>query len=173
MNNELPKADITYGTKRHGLRKYTSLTNALLLCKNTNSIKVTTRDGDSFISNVVKVSGSKNLIIMDDRRARLSEIDTIEIINRREISKIDSLLDTSRAFEQAEPLKTFNLILNKAHAVGKKVSVFLKSGEAHNGVSKFHDFDSVQLETQSGDIIIMYDAVKRIVPLEEDGSLAK
>nr|WP_181374628.1 hypothetical protein [Pectobacterium carotovorum]AKG47452.1 Repressor of phase-1 flagellin [Pectobacterium carotovorum] len=173
MNSELPKVDITYGTKRNGLRKYVSLTNALLFCKNTNSIKVTTNDGDSFISNVVKVSGSKNLIIMDDRRTRLSDIATVEIINRHEINKTDSVLGATRAFEQLEHLKTFNLILNKAHAVGKRVSVFLKSGDAYNGVSKFHDFDSVQLETISGNIVIMYDAINRIVPLEEDDSLAE
>ncbi|MEX6147086.1 hypothetical protein AB6G26_23940 [Providencia hangzhouensis] len=49
----------------------------------------------------------------------------------------------------------------------------LKSGETYSGVSKYHDFDSVQLLTKSGDIIIMYDAVKRIVPLEPDGSIAE
>ncbi|WP_369427550.1 hypothetical protein [Providencia sp. PROV236] len=175
MNSELPKVDITYGTKRHGLRKYACLTNALLNYKNTHSIKVTTKYNESFVSNVVKVSGSKNLIIMEDRRLRLSEITTIEIISKRITNKVESSLAKEILAEQSPiHLLTFNLILNKSHALGKKIAVFLKSGCTYTGVSNYRDFDSLQLTTDDHRVIlIMYDAVKRIVPLEPDGSLSE
>ena len=174
MNSELPKVDITYGTKKKGDRLYSRALAffASLGKTQSHSLKVTKIGGDVFISNAVKTNNRVGVLVFSDRRMLIGEVATMETIERRDLPIIDTKTPYFDKNSLPKP-KTFNLILNKAHAVGKKVSVFLKSGETYSGVSKYHDFDSVQLETQSGDIVIMYDAVKRVVPLESDGSLSE
>ncbi|MEQ4626709.1 hypothetical protein [Providencia manganoxydans] len=174
MNSELSKVDITYGTKRHGERVYKNVLLVLSMSgkKQNCTFEIIKTDNEVIKANVVKTNSRVGLVVFSNCRLLFSEISYLKILPRQELSVIPSAANIVDKSLLSTP-KTFHLILNKAHAVGKKVSVFLKSGETYSGVSKYHDFDSVQLVTKSGDIIIMYDAVKRIVPLEPDGSIAE
>lgn len=98
----------------------------------------------------------------------------IKFIPRREFDIIESKTEFFDKNTLPKP-KTFNLILNKAHAVGKKnVAVFMNNGDLYKGTCHNCDYNSVVLITDNNEReIIMYDAVKRIIPLEADGSLAE
>ncbi|MDE9568856.1 hypothetical protein [Xenorhabdus bovienii] len=173
MDNQLPVKDITYGTKRHGDRSYKTASAMLYsVQKSMKSSKVVTFDDSSFVSNIKRVTANKDLIIFEDRRLRLSDIKIIETVDRIDVDFIQSrMMGEPRNIVEA---KTFNLILNKAHAVNKDVAVFMKDREIYKGKSTTHDYDSLRLVTHDNrDFLIMYDAVKRIVPLEGDGSLAE
>ncbi|MEI9600073.1 hypothetical protein V5030_12735 [Moellerella wisconsensis] len=173
INSELPKVDVTYGTNRYGYRGYNHIGKVLLASSKTTSAKVTMDDGSTFNTNVKKVSSSKNLIIFSDRRERLSNISVIELIDKIHTIESDSILKRKEV-NQISPLLTFHLILKKAYSVKKNVSVFMKSGCIYKGFSEGHDHDSLSIKNANGEItLIMYDAVKRIVPLEDDGTLAE
>ncbi|KMJ44978.1 hypothetical protein AB204_11585 [Xenorhabdus khoisanae] len=173
MNSELPKVDITYGTKRHGNRSYKTFSASMLkIQRGGKSVKALKTSGESYLSNIERVTANKDLLILSDTRMRISDLVSIEVVERVEVEKKQSRM-------VGEPInntntKTFHLILNKAHAVGKGVVVFMKSGIVYKGVSDNHDFDSLSLNTDDAQlVIIMYDAVKRIIPLEADGTLAE
>ncbi|MGJ0628962.1 hypothetical protein [Xenorhabdus bovienii] len=174
FNSELPKVDITYGTKRFKERVYRSALSffSMKAKSKTFSFQVTKLNGEVFISNPIKINARSGVMVFSNWRMLSDEIATIETLSRREFPEIES----STVFFDKSTLpkpKTFNLILNKAHATNKSVAVFLSSGKIYKGVSVNCDYDSVQLKTASGDVVIMYNAVKRIVPLEDDGSLAE
>lgn len=63
MNNELPKVDITYGIKRKSDRNYkVFLFSIIPAVKGAYSVEVTTIDGNSFTSNVVKCNNRNGVI---------------------------------------------------------------------------------------------------------------
>ncbi|MGJ0628963.1 hypothetical protein [Xenorhabdus bovienii] len=174
MNNQLPVKDITYGTKRYNDRVYkTAIVSLTPVIKGSSSVIVTKIDGESFVGNITKTNNRNGVIVFSDRRMLFAEIATIEVITRQEFP----VLPTETIFFDKSTLpapKSFHLILNKAHAVKKDVAVFMKNGEIYKGKSTTHDYDSLRLVTHDNrNIHIMYDAVKRIVPLEADGSLAE
>lgn len=174
INSEFPKVDITYGTNRYNERTHRGSLAFLSMraMARTESVKVTKLNGEVFISNIIKTKSKNHVLIFSDRRMLLAEISTIEAIPRKEFdeAKSETVFFDKSTLPKA---KTFHLILNKAHATKKDVSVFLKSGEIYKGCSFSHDLDSLQIATSTGQVLIMYDAVKRIVPLEDDGSLAE
>ncbi|MEW2741584.1 hypothetical protein ABZ131_20705 [Providencia rettgeri] len=172
MNSELPKVDITYGTKRHGFRGYTHVGGLLFSFSQKTTSKVTLNSGETFESNIKKISTTKNLIIFSDRRNRISDISYIQLIDRVTIPEKVSTLEKTPVVTNS--LKTFHLVLRKAYSLRKDVAVFLKSGVVIKGNSDTHDYDTFSLTCNENSVfVIMYDAVKRIVPLEEDGSLAE
>lgn len=174
INSELPKVDVTYGTKRTGIRSYRSATIffSSIAKSNNKSIEVVNLNGETFVSNPIKVSARSHVLVFYDRRIRLDEVESMSLIERRDIQKCESSVGEFKKPNQSN-LKTFNLILKKSHATKKSVAVFLSSGKIYKGVSINCDYDSVQIRTNSGDVVIMYNAVNRIVPLENDGSLAE
>lgn len=175
MNQQLPVKDITYGTKRHGERKYNNALSffSMIGKLKKNSIEVVTTSGETFITNAVKRNSSSGVVVFSDRRMFIAEIDAIKTTERREFDVSESVIKPFDKSTQSES-KTFHLILNKAHATNKAVAVFMKNGTVVRGCKQGHDFDSVTLQHGEYDFtIIMYDAVKRIVPLEADGSLAE
>ncbi|KLN95645.1 hypothetical protein [Moellerella wisconsensis] len=174
INSELPKVDVTYGINRFNERIYRgALTLISNLAKAKNkSVKVTKLNGEIFTTNPVKINARRGVVVFSDRRMLLAEIATVEVIERREFDESDS---KTQYFDKSTlpKFKTFHPILRKAHATKKDVSVLLKSGKIYKGFSFSHDLDSLQIATSTGQVLIMYDAVKRIVPLEDDGSLAE
>ncbi|EPG3568328.1 hypothetical protein ON011_003262 [Providencia rettgeri] len=173
MNSELPKVDITYGTKRKGDSGYGNLYYFLLASKKSNkSIEITLLNGDIFVSNYIKNDSRKSVVVFSDRRFYARELKMLRLVERIEI-EISQSVRVNMDYPFNPNPKTFNLILNKAHALGKNVIVFMKDGQAYKGCSISHDFFSVRLENKDEQIVIMYDAVERIVPLEEDGSLSE
>ncbi|UNH29315.1 hypothetical protein MNY64_17865 (plasmid) [Moellerella wisconsensis] len=138
----------------------------------TESVKVTKLNGEVFISNIIKTKSKNHVLIFSDRRMLLAEISTIEAIPRHEFDEAQS--ETVFFDKSTLPkAKTFHLILNKAHAKKSNVAIFLKNGDVYKGKSINCDLDSIHVDTGTGQVLIMYDAVKRIVPLEDDGSLAE
>ena len=175
MNQQRPVKDITYGTKRHGERSYkAALTFLSMMGKlKLNSAEVTTLTGEKLISNVIKKNSGSGIVVFSDRRISVAEIATIKTIKRQEFSECESTITPFDKSTLPFP-KTFHLILKKAYTVNKDVAVFMKDGSVIKGFAGSHDFDSLTLKHGESDFtIIMYDAVKRIVPLEADGSLAE
>ncbi|MDC9582760.1 hypothetical protein PSI15_14500 [Xenorhabdus sp. PR6a] len=174
MNSELPKVDITYGTKRHGERTYKDFKFFVISAtKGMYSVDVTTIGGDRFKSNIIKCNNRNSVIVFSDRRMLFCQIATITLIPRQEVEVVDSV---AQFFDKSTlpKTKTFHLILNKSHAVEKHIAVFMKDGKIYKGEKSNHDYDSLQLLNQDGGLVLlMYDAVKRIVPFESDGSLAE
>lgn len=175
MNQQLPVKDITYGTKRHGERWYRDALHLFSLMGKLklNSLEVLKLNGERFLSNPVKRGSRSSIAIFSDRRMNIAEIATIKSVKRQEFVVCDS--HTTPFDKSTLPLpKTFHLILRKAYTIKKDVAVFMKDGSVIKGFAGSHDFDSVTLKHGESDFtIIMYDAVKRIVPLEADGSLAE
>ncbi|CDL80999.1 hypothetical protein [Xenorhabdus szentirmaii] len=174
MNNELPKVDITYGTKRYNERTYkTFYTGLVPAIKGEYSVRVTDIDGNTFETNVLKTNNRSGVIVFSNRRMLLCQIATLELIPRQEIETITSNTEFFEKSSLPKP-KTFHLILNKAHAMNRNVAVIIKDGKTYKGKCDRCDYDTVILMTNSGSTInIMYDIVKRIVPIEADGSLAE
>ncbi|WP_156665037.1 hypothetical protein [Morganella psychrotolerans] len=140
---------------------------------NNRSFEITKISSESFISNPIKTNSKSGVIVFSDRRLFIAEISIIKTVNRQEF---DERKSTVAPFDKSSlPFpKTFHLILEKAYAVKKDVAVFMKDGSVIKGFAGSHDFDSVVLKKNESDFtIIMYDSVKRIVPLEADGSLAE
>ncbi|MDE9454593.1 hypothetical protein [Xenorhabdus bovienii] len=174
MNNELPKVDVTYGTKRYNNRIYkTFYTSLVPAVKGQCSVKVLDIDGNEFVSNVIKTNNRNGVVVFSDHRMLFCQIAKIELIGRQEMEIIESQVKNFDSSVLSKP-RTFHLILKKSHALNKDVAVFMKDGNVYKGKSIRQDYDTLLLITQEDkQLIIMYDAVKRIVPLEGDGSLAE
>ncbi|MDE9454591.1 hypothetical protein [Xenorhabdus bovienii] len=174
MNNQLPTMDITYGTKRYNERVYKGIKTSIKIAYSEYTAKVVLLNGDTFEGNLIKVNSRANVAIFNDRRVLLSSISYLEFLPRKKLAEIE---EKSLCWSSSNPslsIKTFHLILNKAHAIGKDVTVFMGSGEIYSGRTTSHDYDSLRIDLYEGRTLsIMYDAVKRIIPLETDGSLAE
>ncbi|MCU6236792.1 hypothetical protein KWH75_06880 [Morganella morganii] len=175
MNQQLPVKDITYGTKRHGERSYKAALTFLSMMGRLklNSATVVKINGDTFISNPVKTNTRNGVVVFSDQRMLIAEIAWFKTTIRQEFNECDSTINGFDKSTLPVP-KTFHLILKKAYTVNKDVAIFMKDGSIIKGFARSHDFDSVMLKHSESDFtIIMYDAVKRIVPLEADGSLSE
>lgn len=174
MNSELPKVDITYGTKRHGERVYKSALTFFYhaIKKHHFTFEITTTDGSEIIANLMKTNTKAKLAVFSNCRLRLSEIACSKTRPFTMIPFVNSVVSLKESTESRSH-KTFHLILNKAHAKNQKVAVFMKNGKIVKGYSENCDFDSVTLSDSGHFTLVMYDAVKRIVPLEPDGSIAE
>lgn len=174
MNSELPKVDITYGTKRYGERNYKSAMFFISISakKQNCTFEITKMSGEKVITNPIKTNTRVGLAVFSDSRLMMAEIASIKTLIKQDIEFIESKANIIDKSLLPSP-KTFHLILNKSHAQNKRVAVFMKNGEILKGISKSCDFDSVTLDSGEYFVIAMYDAVKRIVPLEPDGSIAE
>ncbi|KLU17127.1 MULTISPECIES: hypothetical protein [Xenorhabdus] len=170
MNNELPKVDITYGTTRHGDRSYKGCKIRLNAISNNNqSVKITLIDGSTMVTNFVKINRG-GVFVFEDKRIRDYNIAFFEPVDKISVESDTSLPGEKREyFDQ----KTFHLILKKIHATEKKVAVFMKNGDIYKGKHGSSDLDSFTILIGSRTLTIMYDAIKRIIPLEADGTLAE